>query len=160
MAIQLSGPCALLEVFDMPTSLRFYCDVLGFKVRSSSGPVPACGWVWLESAAAQLMLNTMYDDDMRPPVPDLNRKAAHRDTCLYFGCTDLDGAYEHFRSHGVAEHPPEVAHYGMRQLYVRDPDGYGLCFQRRATEVEYEAAAQRHAWPREKMKTIEETPAE
>jgi glyoxylase I family protein len=25
--------------------------------------------------------------------------------------------------------PPKVAPYGMKQLYVKDPDGYVLCFQ-------------------------------
>lgn len=157
MPFQFSGPCPLIEVFDMPTSLRFYCDVLGFKVRSSSGPVPDCGWAWLDSGTAELMLNTMYDDGKRPPVPDAQRKAAHRDTCLYFGCRDLDGAYGHLRTHDVAERPPEVAYYGMRQLYLRDPDGYGLCFQRVAMQSEYDEAAQRHGWPAKKMETAKET---
>ena len=31
MALDLRGMCPLLEVFDMPTSLGFYCDVLGFE---------------------------------------------------------------------------------------------------------------------------------
>jgi catechol 2,3-dioxygenase-like lactoylglutathione lyase family enzyme len=157
MPFQFSGPCPLIEVFDMPTSLRFYCDVLGFKVRSSSGPVPDCGWAWLDSGTAELMLNTMYDDGKRPPVPDAQRKAAHRDTCLYFGCRDLEGAYGHLRTHDVAERPPEVAYYGMRQLYLRDPDGYGLCFQRVAMQSEYDEAAQRHGWPAKKMETAKET---
>lgn len=160
MAFQFNGPCPLLEVFDMATSLRFYCDVLGFQVRSSSGRLPDCGWVWLDSGTAQLMLNAMYEDDKRPPVPDLKRKAAHHDTCLYFGCDDLDGAYEHLRKHGVAERPPEVAPYGMRQLYLRDPDGYNLCFQRTATPAEYDAAAQRHGWPSRRMKAAPETSAD
>ena len=30
---------------------------------------------------------------------------------------------------GVRASPPKVAPYGMRQLYLSDPDGYGLCFQ-------------------------------
>jgi hypothetical protein len=25
--------------------------------------------------------------------------------------------------------PPKVAWYGMKQLYLRDPDGYLICFQ-------------------------------
>jgi hypothetical protein len=29
---------------------------------------------------------------------------------------------------------PKVAPYGMKQLYVRDPDGYNLCFQWPATQ--------------------------
>jgi uncharacterized glyoxalase superfamily protein PhnB len=55
--------------------------------------------------------------------------AAHNDTALFFGCEDLDGAYRHLRAHGLSVKEPAVAPYGMKQLYVTDPDGYGLCFQ-------------------------------
>jgi glyoxylase I family protein len=48
---------------------------------------------------------------------------------LYFGCPDVDAAFEHFRRRGVDVTPPKIASYGMKQLYVRDPDGYTLCFQ-------------------------------
>ena len=30
---------------------------------------------------------------------------------------------------GIDVTPPRVAPYGMKQLYVSDPDGYLLCFQ-------------------------------
>jgi hypothetical protein len=30
---------------------------------------------------------------------------------------------------GIASEQPKVAPYGMKQLYLRDPDGYGVCFQ-------------------------------
>ncbi len=30
--------------------------------------------------------------------------------------------------------PPQIVYYGMKQLYVADPDGYGLCFQWRVNE--------------------------
>ena len=32
MSIEVRGVCVLLQVFDMPTSVRFYRDVLGFEV--------------------------------------------------------------------------------------------------------------------------------
>jgi len=35
----------------------------------------------------------------------------------------------HLRSRGIAVNEPKIAHYGMKQLYVSDPDGYNLCFQ-------------------------------
>jgi uncharacterized glyoxalase superfamily protein PhnB len=41
----------------------------------------------------------------------------------------VDGAYQHLRAHGVEVEEPKVAPYGMKQLYVKDPDGYNLCFQ-------------------------------
>ena len=34
MDLQIDGMAPLLQVFDMPTSLRFYRDVLGFEVIS------------------------------------------------------------------------------------------------------------------------------
>jgi predicted enzyme related to lactoylglutathione lyase len=55
--------------------------------------------------------------------------AAHRDTCLYFGCADIDAAYEMLKKSGLTLKPPSVAPYGMKQLYFRDPDGYEICLQ-------------------------------
>jgi uncharacterized glyoxalase superfamily protein PhnB len=48
---------------------------------------------------------------------------------LYFSCPDVDGAYEQFQAKGVIVEKPKVAPYGMKQVYLRDPDGYSLCFQ-------------------------------
>ncbi len=75
------------------------------------------------------MLNTMYERQDRPPAPDPRRQEVHRDTALFFGCPDVDGAYEHLRGKGADVEPPVVRDYGMKQLYVTDPDGYNLCFQ-------------------------------
>ncbi len=77
----------------------------------------------------ELMLNTAYEEDTRPPAPDPVRFAAHDDTCLYFGCPDVDAAYAYLRARGVAAKEPKVAPYGMKQLYLSDPDGYSICFQ-------------------------------
>jgi glyoxylase I family protein len=87
----------------------------------------------------ELMLNTAYDEGQRPPVPDPARVAAHDDTCLYFGCEDLDSTYRYLRSQGVSAREPKVAPYGMKQLYLKDPDGYGVCFQWPATQQSYDA---------------------
>ena len=38
MAIEVRGVCTLLLVFDMPTALRFYRDVLGFEIVATSHP--------------------------------------------------------------------------------------------------------------------------
>lgn len=127
--MDIHGVAPLLQVFDMPTSLRFYRDVLGFEVWASSEAGDSCNWCGLRLHGAEVMLNTAYESDKRPPAPDPKRIATHEDTCLFFGCKDLDGAYQHLRAHGVQLEPPKVASYGMRQLWFKDPDGYGLCFQ-------------------------------
>jgi len=129
MIADFRGLTPLIQVFDMPASLRFYCDVLGFTVVTASGPVPDCGWALLRRNADEIMLNTQFEDGNRPPVPDRARRASHRDTCFYFGCYDVDAAYAHLQANGVAAQKPSTAPYGMRQLHFEDPDGFNLCFQ-------------------------------
>jgi len=129
MGVDVRGLCPLIQVFDMPASLRFYRDVLGFSEVEKSGPGDDVGWVWLRHGEACLMLNTAYDVGERPAQADFARVAAHADTILFLGCKDLEGAYAYLVGQGVKVHPPKVAPYGMKQLHAADPDGYGVCFQ-------------------------------
>ena len=130
MGIEIRGMAPLLQVFDMPTSIKFYRDMLGFEVVTTSTPRGEhFDWALLRLSGVELMLNTAYEQDARPGAPDAGRVAAHEDTCLYSGCPDVDGAYAYLRGLGAAVEEPKVAHYGMKQLYLRDPDGYSLCFQ-------------------------------
>lgn len=116
----------------MPTAVRFYRDLLGFEVIQTS---PVLGadrfhWAWLRLGGADVMLNTAYEsDEERPERPDAARVAAHNDTGLFFGCPDVNVVYEELRGKGLNVSEPVVTGYGMKQLYVRDPDGYELCFQ-------------------------------
>lgn len=129
MAIDIWGCCPLLQVFDMPAAVHFYRDILGFELVTSSRPGDNFDWGLLTLNGVSLMLNTAYEQDSRPPVPDPARVAAHDDTCLYFGLKDLDAACRHLRAHGLNVKEPAIAPYGMKQLNVTDPDGYHLCFQ-------------------------------
>jgi glyoxylase I family protein len=130
---KIEGLCPLVQVFDMPRSLAFYRDVLGFGiVDQAPRGADDCNWAWLRLGQAALMLNTMYEAPYRPPAPDPARDAAHGDTVLYLGAPDVDAVYAYLRAKGFDVKEPVVAHYGMRQLYMKDPDGYGLCFQWRA----------------------------
>lgn len=145
MPIDFRGVVPLLQVFDMPAAVHFYRDVLGFEITDHSPDLPGedpgenhFGWALLKYAGCEIMLNTAYDEGQRPPHPDPSRIAAHGDTCLYFGCEDLDAAYQHLRAHGLKVQPPKVAPYGMKQLYVSDPDGFGLCFQWPVSQERYD----------------------
>jgi glyoxylase I family protein len=139
--MDIHGIAPLLQVFDMPTAIHFYRDVLGFKVSATSEPGDNCNWALLKLNGAELMLNTAYEADRRPAAPDSPRVAAHDDTCLFFGCEDLDAAYQHLRAHGLNLKEPKTAPYGMKQLWFHDPDGYGLCFQWPATQQTYDSWA-------------------
>lgn len=130
--IATTSLCPLLQVFAMPASLHFYRDMLGFTVEATS-PVqagdPPFDWAMLRKGDAVLMLNTAYERDERPAMPDPARVAAHEDICLYLGCPDVDGAYRLLSAQGLDLAPPVTAPYGMRQLTLKDPDGYAVCLQ-------------------------------
>ena len=87
------------------------------------------GWAMLRLNDVRLMVNNMYEDNIRPAEPDQSRVASRADTIIYFACRDVDGAYTTLRAQGIAASEPEIAYYGMKQTYVTDPDGYKLCFQ-------------------------------
>lgn len=131
MAIEVEGVHPLLSVFDMPAAVHFYRDLLGFELVNHS-PFYSEGlfhWAMLRLGGAEIMLNTAYDEGQRPPHPDPTRTAAHGETTLYFDCPDVDAAFQQMLAAGLHPQPPKVAHYDMKQLYLNDPDGYGLCFQ-------------------------------
>ena len=136
MNFDVRGMTPLLQVFDMAASLKFYCDVLGFEVvqTDSNTTAPNHNWVWLRRSEIDLMLNTAYEYDSRPQSPDPHRIASHEETGLFIGTTDVDAVYAHLRAKGIEVEEPKVAPYGMKQLYLRDPDGFGLCFQWKAKD--------------------------
>jgi catechol 2,3-dioxygenase-like lactoylglutathione lyase family enzyme len=134
----LEGCAPLLQVFDMPRSVRFYRDVFGFQLAEHSAPrgKDDFDWCLLRMDHVELMLNTAYEFHKRPAAPDPHRVAGHDDIALFFGCRDLDGAYHYLSAQGVVLDPPAVATYGMKQLWLRDPDRYVICLQWPARENE------------------------
>jgi catechol 2,3-dioxygenase-like lactoylglutathione lyase family enzyme len=141
MPLDIRGVCPYFEVYDMPTSLRFYIDQMGFTLVGHSphrgGDDPyRYHWVSLRLGTAEIMLNSVYEfDEERPTREEHLRQRGPRDACLFFGCPDVDGAYAELLARGVKiDREPKVAPYGMKQMYFHDPDGFGLCFQWRASE--------------------------
>lgn len=129
MALAINGMAPLLQVFNMPRALGFYRDTLGFTIVSDSGNGDDSSWVWLRRDGIDLMLNDQYEPGSVPDAPPAERTKWHGDTCLYFGSPDPDAAYQYLKSKGIELDPPKNAPYRMRQLYLKDPDGYNICFQ-------------------------------
>jgi glyoxylase I family protein len=151
------GMAPLLQVFDMPTAVKFYRDVLGFEVVSTSQPSESgddFDWALLKLNNVELMLNTAYEADERPPAPDPARVAGHRDTAMFFSCPDVDAAHTHFRARGVDVDKPTMTSYGFRGLSVKDPDGYELCFHWPATQQAYDQWAERYGLELKNLKDI------
>jgi len=117
MPVDINEMTPLIQVFNMPRALAFYRDILGFQIVTDSGKGDHSSWVWLRLNGADLMLNDQYEPGHEPREAPPERTRWHEDTCLYFGCSDPDAAYEFLSSKGLDLKPPKVASYGMKQLY-------------------------------------------
>ena len=58
----------------------------------------------------------------------------HSHDTFYLVCDDADAIYKELQDKEVELEPPSVAYYGMRQLFVPDPDGRGIIFESRTEE--------------------------
>jgi glyoxylase I family protein len=77
MTPTIQGVTVLLEIFDMPTSIAFY-RALGFEIVEQWGAQDdELDWVLLRLGGAELMLNTAYERDERPPASDPERGRGH-----------------------------------------------------------------------------------
>src|SRR3954469_8986587 len=114
--MELNALTPLIQVFNMPRALAFYRDLLGFEIAADSGNGDDSSWVWLRLNDIDLMLNDQYEPGNVPTVPPHERTKWHHDTCLYFGCEDVDAAFVYLTSKGIKANPPKVAPYGMKQL--------------------------------------------
>src|SRR4051812_13365250 len=97
MRAEIRGMTPLLQVFDMARVLAFYGDILGFEVVADSGKGADSSWVWLRLNGVDLMLNDQYEPGHVPDAPPTERIRWHDDTCLYFGCPDVDAAYDELK---------------------------------------------------------------
>jgi len=131
MSFSPLGLTPLIGVFDMPRSLAFYRDLLGFSVVFASPEVETAEgrfshYMWLRFGGAEIMLNTLYDSNERPLEPP---EKTPKEAAFYIGCADVDLAYKELTQRGLNADPPTMAGYGLKLFSVQDPDGYTVVFQ-------------------------------
>ena len=134
MPIKLKTAVPMFLVHDVPASLAFYRGLLGFEVIASSAPFTTApddfGWCMLRLGGTTLMLNNMFENNVRPSDShDAAREKAHADTTLYCEALDLPAVEAHLQAKSISFEGPTTTWYGARQITLRDPDGYILCFQ-------------------------------
>src|SRR5262249_51949023 len=99
-----------------------YRDQLGFSLAGRADAQGKIFWCRLERGGASIMLQQAEHED--GPAEERGRGVA-----FYFVCDDADAVYAELCSRGLELDPPKVAHYGMKQLFVVEPDGYSICFE-------------------------------
>jgi catechol 2,3-dioxygenase-like lactoylglutathione lyase family enzyme len=122
MAASLSNLRPMLAVTDLPRTVRFYVEKLGFQCCGLFGNPPV--WADLERDGVGMMFNTPPRECVERDVP-LKSKDYQ---VFYFNSDNLVALHQEFKSRGVEVSDLRVTVYRMKEFEVRDPDGYWLWF--------------------------------
>jgi catechol 2,3-dioxygenase-like lactoylglutathione lyase family enzyme len=120
MQIRHSAP--LLNVHDMELSLEFYCGFLGFSVYEDYELDGDVLWAAIYSGEARLMLS-MQDKD---GSAERNKRENYADLVLYLYVDDATEAHRELSAKGLAPTEIEQEDVGLKEFYLRDPDGYEI----------------------------------
>ncbi len=109
----------VLHVRDAAVAAEFYCRLLGFRLDSDSAvdtpPRDPC-YLGLVQDGAVLHLSSHAGDGVVGGV-------------VYLLVDDVDALHADLRGNGVRIHlEPTDQTWGMREMYVRDPDGNTVRF--------------------------------
>ncbi|EHH1227835.1 bleomycin resistance protein [Vibrio parahaemolyticus] len=119
-----------LSVSDFSKSLNFYCEILGFKVRSQR---KSPNFVYLEFEQVQIMLEQIHDNAW---VTGTLETPFGRGVNFQIELSDIAPVYERLESAGVPLFKEQKDRWydvgdslsGQREFLVQDPDGYLLRF--------------------------------
>jgi lactoylglutathione lyase len=115
-------------VTNMESSLRFYVDGLGFKMKhqwipdqAEDHPDGRIHWCWLELGDAAIMLQEFWPGGR--PTQALGTGAS-----VSFMCEDALALYRQFKSHGIQTRRRPFVGNQLWVVPVTDPDGYRMEF--------------------------------
>lgn len=120
--MQVRDHAPLLNVADVPRSVAFYRDCLGFKLVEEYELDGQMLWAALQAGDAKLMLN-------RGPTErsaDRRKQPSYSDLVLYLYVDDARATHRELRESGVDVTDVEQEEYGLEEFYLRDPDGYEI----------------------------------
>jgi uncharacterized glyoxalase superfamily protein PhnB len=104
----------LLRVRDLPETIAFWRDVLGFRVDGVF-PEDAPTWCGMHSGNARIMFST-HDAVGEPAL----------NGTLYLYPDDVDAVWEKLKDVVPVVEPLHLTDYGMREFAIRDPNGFVL----------------------------------
>lgn len=138
------GMAVAVTCKDMPQSVAFYRDKLGFTMKESWPNEDAPMWCNMVLGKQSVMLGAALDPaqvgEMCAGDPEglpHHKRAAERfqkhpagvGVSTYLQVEDVDAFHAQTGERGVEPLlPPRTQFYGIRELHVDDPDGYRLVF--------------------------------
>jgi catechol 2,3-dioxygenase-like lactoylglutathione lyase family enzyme len=119
----VTGHATVLLVDDVRVALDYYRDKLGFEVEQYNANPEHYGYARRDVCAVHFAC--FKDAEARP-----NSKAIPPDMFdVYVYVDDVDALHAELTERGAdILHVPVEQGYGLREIRVRDPDGYVLAF--------------------------------
>lgn len=123
MPIQVRAAFPIIYCEDLPTTLGFYRDAVGFEVDFALPAEGEPGFVSLKSAGSELALAAVAGQDSGTHGLPVRPIGGHRfEVCLQV--EDVDAAVAELRAAGVPVLvEPADQPWGERLAYVQDPEG-------------------------------------
>ena len=123
MSTKLKDLIPILICEDVQQSIRFYVDVLDFKVVNEMKDVGRTGWASLQNGSASVMLGSPHYIPETPKTDGKHQQGVH-----YFYPEDVVALRDSVLTKGYQVSDLRVAFYGMKEFDVVDPDGHVLWF--------------------------------
>ena len=121
-ARQFRGHAPVLLVRDVLKTHAYFADKLGFRSPRMWGDPPT--FCIAQRDGLEVMLNQVGADDTFRPNGDYDGRCD-----VYFWVNDADALCGEYKAAGAdVVCDPEDQPYGMREFWVRDPDGHILIF--------------------------------
>jgi uncharacterized glyoxalase superfamily protein PhnB len=121
MSTKLKDLIPILICEDVQKSIRFYVDVLDFKVVNEMKDVGRSGWASLQNGSASVMLGSPTDIPETPTIDGRHQQVVH-----YFYPEDVEALRDSVVAKGYAVSDLRVAFYEMKEFDLVDPDGHVL----------------------------------
>lgn len=119
----------MLAVKDLPRTIAFYTNDLGFSCTATFGEPPV--WCTLVRDGQEIMFNAPPREDVERDVP-----MRSRDYQIFYVTTDdIVGFHSMLRSRGLSVSDLRVTVYQMKEFDLRDPDNYWLMFGQGTDDV-------------------------
>ena len=132
--IKINRVTTMLNVSDIRKSLNFYRNVLGFELETPEEMVDEWRWAYISQGEARLMLANAAES-----ADDLNYKHSpeqnHWPAIHYFYPESVMELHAYLKDHEYSPSELQVTFAGMREFWMRDPDGHLLVFGEETTEM-------------------------
>lgn len=113
--MKLMSLSPILWTKDLPASIAFYHDVLGFECTNQTA-----GWACLQKDEVELMLSL---PNAHEPFDKIQFTGS-----FYFHPDDVKSLWQQLKDKARIVYPLEDFDYGMREFAIRDNNGYILQF--------------------------------